>query len=94
MLFVIPDKRTAGRMIHLTYNKYYKDFQNIMKLLGLHENHKPHDARKQFITAAKEANVNDFAIKLIVGHKITDITEAVYTERKFEWLYEEICKIP
>lgn len=93
-LFVIPDKRTAGRMIHLTYNKYYKDFQNIMKLLGLHENHKPHDARKQFITAAKEANVNDFAIKLIVGHKITDITEAVYTERKFEWLYEEICKIP
>ena len=92
-LFVIPDKRTSGRMIRLTYNKYYKDFQNIMLNLGLNPDHKPHDPRKQFITAAKEAGVNDFAIKLMVGHKITDVTEAVYTERKFEWLYEEICKI-
>lgn len=92
-LFLIPDKRTAGKMIHLTYNKYYKDFKNIMINLGLNPEHKPHDPRKQFITSAKEANLNEFAIKLIVGHKITDITEAIYTERKIDWLYKEICKI-
>ena len=92
-LFLIPDKRTSGKMIHLTYNKYYKDFQNIINSLGLNPEHKPHDPRKQFITAAKESKMDEFAIKMIVGHKITDITEAIYTERKFEWLYEEICKI-
>lgn len=92
-LFLISDKRTSGKLIHLSYNKYYKDFQNIIEKLHLNPNHKPHDPRKQFITAAKEAKMNEFAIKLIVGHKITDITEAIYTERKFEWLYEEICKI-
>ena len=92
-LFLIPDKRTSGKMIRLTYNKYYKDFRNIIDQLELNPDHKPHDPRKQFITAAKEAQMNEYAIKLIVGHKITDITEAIYTERKFDWLYDEICKI-
>lgn len=92
-LFLIPDRRTSSKMIRLTYNKYYKDFRNIIKQLGLNPDHKSHDPRKQFITAAKDAKMNEYAIKLIVGHKITDITEAIYTERKFDWLYDEICKI-
>ena len=29
----------------------------------------------------------------MVGHKISDITEKVYTQREFEWLKDEIKKI-
>jgi integrase len=56
-------------------------------------NHKPHDPRKTFVTLAKKAEVNDFAIKRIVGHAIEDITENVYTERDIEWLCQEAAKI-
>lgn len=41
----------------------------------------------------KKYNVNEYAIKRIVGHKIEDITERVYTERSENWLIEEIEKI-
>ena len=64
-----------------------------MKKLGLDQNHRPHDARKTFVTKAKEAGVNEFAIKRIIGHAISDLTERVYTERPIEWLKEEIEKI-
>lgn len=33
------------------------------------------------------------AIKLIVGHKIEDITESTYTDRDIEWLRQDIEKI-
>lgn len=32
------------------------------------------------LTMAKKAEVDQFAIKYIVGHKINDITECVYTK--------------
>ena len=35
----------------------------------------------------------DYAIKYMVGHKISGITEKVYTRREFAWLREEIEKI-
>ena len=78
----------------LTYHKYFLRFKDICTQLNLSPDHKPHDPRKQFITMAKKYNVDEYAIKRIVGHKITDITESVYTERDPQWLYEEICKIP
>ena len=53
--------------------------------LKLNPEHRPHDGRKHFVTMAK--------IKYLVGHKISDITEKVYTQREFEWLKEEIEKI-
>ena len=56
-------------------------------------NHKPHDTRHTFITLAKEANMNDFIIKQIVGHTTEDITERVYTHRSIESLKDEIEKI-
>ena len=55
--------------------------------------HTPHDGRKTFITLAKKYNVDEYAIKYIVGHKIMDLTEDVYTDREISWLYEQICKI-
>lgn len=42
---------------------------------------------------AKKYNVDEYAIKYIVGHSISDITEKVYTERKSDWLKSEIEKI-
>ncbi len=61
--------------------------------LKLNSEHRPHDARKHFVTAAKKAKVDEYAIKYMDGHKISDKTEKVYTQREFEWLKEEIEKI-
>ena len=41
----------------------------------------------------KKYGVDEYAIKYMVGHKISDITEKVYTQREFEWLKDEIEKI-
>ena len=77
----------------LTYVRYTKCFSAIVKRLGLNSDHRPHDERKHFVTMAKEAGLDEYAIKYMVGHTITDITEKVYTERNRNWLKEEIKKI-
>ena len=55
--------------------------------------HRAHDPRKQFVTMGKKAGVNEYALKKMVGHIITDLTERVYTDRDLEWLRNEIEKI-
>ena len=55
--------------------------------------HKPHDTRHTFITKAKAAGVDEYILKLIVGHEIQDITEKVYTHRTLEDMKTEIQKI-
>ncbi len=75
----------------LTYDKYRGRFNKINKKLG--QKHRPHDTRHTFITKAKEAGVNEYILKLIVGHAIEDITEKVYTHRTMQQLAEEIKKI-
>lgn len=77
----------------LTYVRYTKCFSAIVKRLSLNPDHRPHDGRKHFVTMAKEAGLDEYAIKYMVGHTITDITEKVYTERNKNWLKEEIKKI-
>ena len=52
-----------------------------------------HDPRKTFVTMCKDKDVDEYAIKRIVRHKIEDITESVYTERTVDWLLEEVKKI-
>lgn len=37
--------------------------------------------------------MNEYILKLIVGHQIEDITEKVYTHRTMQQLREEISKI-
>lgn len=77
----------------LTYDKYRLRFISVIKELKLNPEHKAHDPRKHFVTMAKKYNVDEYAIKYIVGHSITDITEKVYTDRNIKWLTEEIEKI-
>lgn len=77
----------------LTYDKYKYRYEKLIAELQLNPLHRAHDGRKHFITMAKKNEVNEYAIKYIVGHSITDITEKIYTQRDVEWLKEEIRKI-
>lgn len=61
--------------------------------MKLNPQHRTHDGRMHFITQAKKYGVDEYAIKYIVGHVITDVTEKVYTKREIEWLKTEIEKI-
>lgn len=79
--------------IKLTYARYQKAFERIRDELKLNPEHRPHDGRTHFVTMAKRYGVDEYAIKYMVGHKISDITEKVYTRREFAWLREEIEKI-
>ena len=47
-----------------------------------------------FVTLAKKAEMDEYALKRIVGRKIDDLTDRVYTRRTFEWLISELDKIP
>ncbi len=81
---------SEGKLIR--YERYRRWFESTLQELGIRE-HRPHDPRKTFVTKAKQAKVDNFAIKYMVGHKIIDITERVYTKREIDWLKEEIEKI-
>ena len=41
----------------------------------------------------EQGGVKEYNKNQQVGHKISDITEKVYTQREFEWLKTEIEKI-
>lgn len=75
----------------LTYDKYRTRFKNVMRRLKM--NHTPHETRHTFITLGKAAGMDEYVIKLIVGHAIEDVTEKIYTHRTIEQLREEIHKI-
>lgn len=91
-LFNDPDATKGGMKI--TYDKYAGRFAKVVEILNLREDHRPHDPRTTFITMAKKAEVDEYVIKLLAGHKITDVTEAVYTKRDIEWLRTELEKMP
>ena len=68
---------------HSTYITY---FQKILP------NHTPHDTRHTFISLMTEAGVDKSIIRVIVGHKPTDVTEH-YTHYSLETLIEAVNKI-
>lgn len=75
------------------YKEYRYIFDSIINNLNVNKNHRPHDCRVYFTSIAKRYKVDEFAIKRIVGHSISDITEKIYTIRDVKWLLEEIEKI-
>ena len=90
--WIVPGIRK--KKLQLTYPRYQKAFGQIVGALNLNPEHRPHDGRTHFVTTAKRYNIDEYAIKYMVGHKISDITEKIYTKRKFDWLKQEIEKIP
>lgn len=91
-LFNDPSAVKGG--IKMTYDKYANRFNRVIEILQLNSQHRAHDPRKTFVTAAKKAGINDNAIKKMAGHKIYDITESAYTQRDIDWLKRDIEKIP
>lgn len=92
-LFSINDSKTHKGSNRFTYDKYKTRFEKVVNELGLNKDHRPHDPRKQFVTMAKKHGVDEYVIKILVGHQISDVTEKVYTHRDVEWLRSEIEKI-
>ena len=88
--FLFPNSNNANQMNVKTYRIKYNQ---VIKDLRLNPEHKAHDPRKFFVTEAKKYQLDEYAIKLIIGHTIEDLTERVYTERSFDWLYSEMMKI-
>lgn len=84
---------TDSNGLKLTYKKYSWRFSKAIEELNLNPEHRAHDPRKQFVSMAKKYGVDEYAIKYMVGHVITDITEKVYTNRDDAWLSFEIEKI-
>lgn len=83
----------GGNIRPLNYKKLSEIYKRVIERLELNPQHKPHDGRKTFVTLAKENDMDEYALKRIIGHKISDITERVYTERSVDWLLSEIQKI-
>ena len=74
--------------IKMTYHKYRKRFLKVMQRNNM--NHTPHECRHTFITIAKSNKMDEYILKLIVGHAIDDITEKIYTHRTIEQLKLEM----
>ena len=91
-LFNDPASTKGGPTI--TYDKYSSRFAKVIEALGLRPDHRPHDPRMTFITMAKKAGADEYSVKRLAGHSITDVTEAAYTDRDLEWLRSELEKIP
>lgn len=93
---VVAAKSDGGEYLftpHLNYDTYKIRFYKVIEDLQFEPGHKPHDPRKTFVTMCKNAGVNEYAIKYMAGHAISDITEKIYTERDDEFLCKELSKV-
>ena len=60
------------------------------ELKELNLNHLAYDGRHTFATLTDNAGINPLVIKIIMGHRIDDITKGVYTHKNFEQLLEAV----
>ena len=74
--------------LKLTYRQYKSRFDKVMNDLNL--NYTPHDCRHTLATILDDANANDTCIKIILGHKISDITKGTYTHKTLQQLLDTI----
>ncbi len=93
--YLFNDPNNKKGLNGLSYDQYLSRFNKVMDILKFSKEITPHYARHTFISIAKSQNVNmnEYILKLIVGHKINDITENVYTHRSLEDLKREMLKI-
>lgn len=67
-LFNCTDTNTARSNLMLTYDKYRRRIEALVDALELNPDHRAHDGRNTFITMCKNAGVDEYAIKKMVGH--------------------------
>ena len=53
-----------------------------------------HKGRHTFVSLADEYELNETAVKRIVGHSTTNITDRIYTHKTVKQLLKEIDKLP
>lgn len=70
----------------------YQSWKKQLKNLGL-GHHTPYDCRHTFATLMDRAKANEHVVKLIMGHKIEDLTKRIYTHKLIEELIVEVNKI-
>lgn len=75
----------------IAYSTYKRHFKEEMDRLGME--HTPHDCRHTFATRCDLYKVDDLVVKLVLGHKVDDITKGVYTHKDLQELVKEINKI-
>lgn len=75
----------------IAYSTYKRHFKEEMDKLGME--HTPHDCRHTFATRCDLYGVNDLVIKLVLGHKVDDITKGIYTHKDLQEMVKEINKI-
>ncbi len=75
----------------INYRYYLDKFKEILKKLLM--DHLPHDGRHTLATEFDNINANEVCVKIILGHKIDDITKGVYTHKLISQLVETINQI-
>ena len=75
----------------IAYSTYKRHFKEKMDRLGME--HTPHDCRHTFATRCDFYKVNDLVTKLVLGHKVDDITKGIYTHKDLQEMLNEINKI-
>ena len=86
--FLIPYKVDRAPKLG-QYREYM--FNEVMDIVGME--HLPHDGRHTFATFAERYEINKLAVKLIMGHTVSDITDGVYTHKTAADLVQEVNKI-
>jgi integrase len=87
------DRCEGEYLFNTNYYNYRYHFKRLISKLELNPEHRTHDPRVHFVTMAKKYKVDEYVIKLLIGHSVNDLTENAYTKRDVEWLREEIEKI-
>ena len=87
------ESRKPSVFVTMSYDKYSNRFVKAIAELNLNPEHRPHDPRKTFVTRCKKAEVDEYALKELIGHTIKDITESTYTVRDVEWLRKDLEKM-
>lgn len=76
--------------LKINYGKYYGGFKRTIKALEIDSTHTPHDCRHTTATILDRLNANDLCVKLILGHKVKDITKGTYTHKTNQELVDTI----
>lgn len=83
-----PDYRTADQK----YKQFHALMKQTLKDIGIPE-HLPHDTRHTTASMLHAAGVDPYIVKRILGHAVTDLTEAVYTHISDAAILEAIDRI-
>lgn len=83
----------SGKIVGHTDTNFRYNFNILMKDIDV-KNVSPHCTRHTFATLCNRYELNDYKVKIVLGHKVNDITKDVYTHVKKDELINEIKKLP